>query len=180
MPLLATAVLIGLSQLTAPAVSFMNDMRPHTPGLRHSPLVPSIIFLVCTVGLVWVLYPEGFGGDLLSLRSLPFRFQVELLIYLAASALILSILLNMLRRVIVRRQASRLSVASYVPLSTDRPEGANRPVSRKCFDGHDAVLRSTASTDAGDWLRRTASAVGDMSSILPGHRSNKIAHEVPV
>ena len=179
-PLLATALLIGLSQLTAPAVSFMNDMRPHCLGLRRNPVVPFFIFIVCTVGIIWVLYPDGSGGDLLRQTSLPFRFRVELLIYMAACAIVLAILVNLQRRCILYHQAScrrKISTVMYVPMSSDGPE-KSRPLGRKSFDGRDAVLRSTGSTDVGDWLRRTASAVGELSTILPGYRSNsKIAPE---
>ena len=178
--MLATVLLIGLSQLTAPAVGFMNDMQPHYLGLRRSPLVPLFIFIVCTVGIIWVLYPAGFGGDVLRQRSLPFRFRVELLIYMAACAVVLAILVNVQRRCILYYTAyceRKVSSAMYVPMTSDGPENS-RPLGRRSFDGRDAVLRNTGSTDVGDWLRRTASAVGDLSTILPGYRPNsKVAPE---
>jgi len=51
------------------------------------------------------------------------------------------------------------------------------PVGRKSFDGRDAVLRSTASADMGDWLRRTASAVADLTALLPGPRPSNRVHQ---
>lgn len=85
-PLVATIMLNGLAQVLAPAVSFMIDTQPHCPRLYQEPLVPFIIFVVCTVGIMWALYPAGFGGSLLRQRQLPFRFRVQLLAYMAAFA----------------------------------------------------------------------------------------------
>lgn len=174
-PLLATVLLIGLAQLLAPAVSFSVDMQPHCLGLRHNPIIPLIIFVACTVGIVWVLHPAGFGGDLLRQRQLPFTFRVELLIYMAAWGVVLIIGMKALRRCIRSVQARRMrkiSAEFYVPMSTDRVE-SSRLLGRKSFDGHDTVLRSTGSTDAGDWLRRTASTIA--STVLPsGHSNSKV------
>lgn len=174
MPLLATILLIGLAQLLAPAVSFSIDMQPHCLGLRHNPITPLIIFVACTVGIVWVLYPAGFGGDLVRQRHLPFTFRVELLIYIAAWAVVLIIGMKTLRRCLASVQARRMrrvSAEFYVPTSADRL-GISRPLGRKSFDGPDAVFRSTGSTDAGGWLRRTASAIADLSTVLPSGNPN--------
>ena len=144
-------------------------MQPHCLGLRHNPFTPLIIFVACTVGIVWVLYPAGFGGDLLRQRQLPFTFRVTLLVYLAVWGVVLTIAMKALRRCIASMQARRMRKVSaefYVPASTDRL-GSNRLLGQKSFDGRDAVLRNTGSTDAGDWLRRTASAIAELSTVLP-------------
>lgn len=176
-PLLATVLLIGLAQLLAPAVSFSVDMQPHCLGLRHNPTTPLIIFVACTVGIVWVLYPAGFGGELLKQRQLPLTFRVGLLVYMAAWGIVLIIGMKALRRCITSVQARRMrkiSAEFYVPISTDRLE-SSQPLGRKSFDGRDAVLRSTGSTDVGNWLRRTASAIADLSTVSPsGHPSSKV------
>ena len=177
---MATVLLIGLSQLTAPAISFIKDMRPHCLGLQHNPPVPVFIGVVVVVGVVYILYPEGFGGDLLLQKQLPFRFRVELLCYMAVCAVVLSVMVQVLRRIIVRYQAyciSKMSAGVYIPTSADGPL-IRRPVGRRSFDGRDAILRSTASTDVGDWLRRTASAVADLSALLPVARpSNRVTQD---
>lgn len=174
----ATVLVIGLSQLMAPAISFLNDMRPHCRGPGQNAAIPAFIGVITIVGIVWVLYPTGFGGDLLLQRNLPFRHRVELLCYIAVCAVILTVLVQILRRCIVLYQANhirKLSAADYVPMST---ETSQPPIARKSIDGHDAVLRSTASTDVGDWLRRTASVVTDLTALLPGQRrSNKVGHD---
>ena len=176
-PLLATVLLIGLAQLLAPAVSFSVDMQPHCLGLRHNPITPSIIFVACTVGIVWVLYPAGFGGDLLKQRQLPFTFRVGLLVYMAAWGVVLIIGMKALRQCIISahsRRMRKISAEFYVPMSTDGL-GSSRPLGRKSFDGRDAVLRNTGSTDVGDWLRRTVSAIVDLSTVLPsGHPHSKM------
>ena len=180
-PLVATALLIGIAQMLCPAVSFMIDMQPHCLGLRQNPLVPSIVLVVSAVGFVWVLYPAGFGGDLLGHRQLRFAFRVELLVYMAAWAVVVMIGMKALRRCIAclhTRRMQKISAGFYVPTSTDGP-GTSRPLARKSFDGRDAVQRSTGSTDVGDWLRRTASAVADLSTILPTGRSNKVQEQLP-
>ena len=164
--MLATVVLIGQSQLLAPAVSFFRDMSPHCLPLRQNYLVPLLIFVISCVGVVWVLYPAGFGGDLLRQKHLPFRFRVELLIYMTACGIVLAILVNLQRRLfgyLQARQVRKVSAAIYVASSIEQPDN-KRPLGRKSFDGRDAVLRSTGSSDVGGWLRRTASSVGDVSA----------------
>ena len=149
-------------------------MQPHCLGLRHNPITPLTIFVVFTVGIVWVLYPAGFGGDLLRQRQLPFTFRVKLLVYMAAWGVVLIIAMKALRRCLASVQAHRMrkiSAGFYGPSSTDRL-GSSRPLGRKSFDGHDAELRSTGSTDVGDWLRRTASAITDLSTVLPSGQSH--------
>lgn len=180
--MLATVLVIGLAQVLAPAVSFMIDAQPHCLTLRQEPLIPFIIFVVCTVGIVWMLYPAGFGGDLLRQRHLPFKFRIELLIYMTAYAVVLIIGMKVLRRCVAslhQRRRRKVSADFYVPTDTNRP-GSSVPPGRRSFDGRDAVLRSTGSSDVGAWLRRTASAITDVATALPAGRSNnKVAQGQP-
>lgn len=170
-PLVATVMLNGLAQVLAPAVSFMIDTQPHCPRLYQEPLVPLIIFVVFTVGIVWELCPAGFGGSLLRQRHLPFTFRVKLLVYMGAFAVVLIICMRVLRRCLAsfhQRRSRKITSDFYVPTITDRP-GSSGPLQPS--DGRDAVLRSTASTVVGAWLRRTASAIADLSTALPAGRS---------
>jgi len=177
----ATVLLIGISQLLAPAISFINDMRPHCLGLRQNALIPAFVGVLTVIGIVWVLYPKGFGGDLLLQKQLPLSFRVVLLCYIAACAGVLAVLVQCMRRLIAYYQARhirRLLASTYVPMSTEDPVGRTI-VGRKSFDGRDALLRSTGSTDVGLWLRRTASAVAELSALLPAYRpSNRVAQDV--
>lgn len=177
-PLLATAVVMGLSHLLAPAISFTVDMQPHCLGLRHNMLVPSLVIALLVAGIVWVLVPGAFGDALLEQGQLPLKFRVELLIFFAGNVFVLIILVRLLRQCIERLHARRMrktSGAFYVPASTE--SGSSRPPGRKSFDGRTALLRSTGSTDMGNWLRRTASAVSDVSTFLPTGRSNKVTQD---
>lgn len=171
--MLATILLVGLSQLTAPAISFMNDMQPHCLGLQSNPLVPLVVFVVCSLGIVWVLYPAGFGIGLLD--QIPLRFRVELLLYMAACGFVLGILVRLQRHCLALYQTRckrKVTDTICVPTSADGTENS-MPIGRQSFDGRNAILRSTASTDVGDWLRRTASNGGDMPSMLPAYWSLK-------
>jgi hypothetical protein len=176
-PAVAVVLVIGTSQLMGPAISFINDMKPHCLGLRQNAAIPVFIGVLILLGIVWVLYPSSFGGDLLLQNQLPFRFRLVLVYYIAAWTIAMIVMLQLLRRYIAHYQAGhvkRLSAGVYVPMSTE----TNRaPVGRKSFDGRDAVLRSTVSTDAGDWLRRTASAVADLTALLPGQRPSNRVHQ---
>ena len=169
--------MIGASQLMGPAVIFINDMKPHCLGLRQNVAVPAFIVSMTLAGVVWVLYPPSFGGDLFLQSELPFSFRVVLICYIAAYAAVMVVMVQLLRRYLVQYQVghvTRLSADVCVPMSTEM----NRiPTGRRSFDGHNTVIRSTASTDVGDWLRRTASAVADLTVLLPGHRPNNRVHQ---
>ena len=176
-PAVAVVLVIGTSQLMGPAISFINDMKPHCLGLRQNAAIPVFIGVLTLLGIVWVLYPPSFGGDLLLQNELPFRFRLLLVCYIAAYAVVMIVMLQLLRRYIAHYQAGhvkKLSAGVYVPMSTDMIQA---PVGRKSFDGRDAFLRSTASTDVGDWLRRTASAVADLTALLPGQRPSNRVHQ---
>ena len=178
-PAVAVVLVIGTSQLMGPAISFINDMKPHCLGLRQNAAIPVFIGVLTLLGIVWVLYPPSFGGDLLLQNELPFRFRLLLVCYIAAYAVAMIVIVQLVQRYIAHYQAGhvkRLSAGVYVPMSTEMNRA---PVGRKSFDGRDAVLRSTASTDVGDWLRRTASAVADLTALLPGQRpSNRVYQDV--
>ena len=176
-PAVATVLVIGTSQLMGPAISFINDMKPHCRGLRQNAAIPAFIGLLTLLGILWVLHPPSFGGDLLLQNELPFRFRLILLCYIAAYAVAMTVTVQLLRRYIAHYQAGhikRLSAGVYVPMSIDMNRA---PVGRRSFDGRDAALRTTASTDVGDWLRRTASAVADLTALLPGQRPSNRVHQ---
>ncbi|KAA6419850.1 MAG: hypothetical protein FRX49_10213 [Trebouxia sp. A1-2] len=177
-PAVAVVLVIGTSQLMGPAISFINDMKPHCLGLRQNAAIPVFIGILTLLGIVWVLYPPSFG-DLLLQNELPFRFRLTLVCYMAAYAVVMVVMLQLLRRYIAHYQAGhvkRLSAGVYVPMSTEMNRG---PAGHKSFDGRDTVLRSTASTDVGDWMRRTVSAVADLTALLPGQRpSNRVYQDV--
>ncbi|DBA84307.1 TPA: hypothetical protein ACH3X2_006361 [Trebouxia sp. C0005] len=177
-PAVAVVLVIGTSQLMGPAISFINDMKPHCLGLRQNAAIPVFIGILTLLGMVWVLYPPSFG-DLLLQNELPFRFRLTLVCYMAAYAVVMVVMLQLLRRYIAHYQAGhvkRLSAGVYVPMSTEMNRG---PAGHKSFDGRDTVLRSTASTDVGDWMRRTVSAVADLTALLPGQRpSNRVYQDV--
>lgn len=160
-----------------PAVIFINDMKPHCLGLRQNVAVPAFIGLMTLVGVVWVLYPPSFGGDLFLQSELPFSFRLVLICYIAAYAVVMAVMVQLLRRYLVHHQVGhvmRLSANVYVPMSTEM----NRiPTGHRSFDGHDTVIRSTASTDVGGWLRRTVSAVADLTVLLPGQRPSNRVHQ---
>ena len=149
----------------------MNDMQPHCLGLQSNPLVPFTVFVVCALGVVWVLYPFGFGSSLLYQMKLPLRFRVELLLYIAACGFILGILVRVQRQCLAsyqKRCTRKVTDASCVPTSADGTVNSV-PLGRQSFDGRNAVLRSTTSADLGDWVRRTGSTEGDLSSILSAY-----------
>lgn len=176
-PAVAVVLVIGTSQLMGPAVSFVNDMKPHCLGLRQNAAIPVSIGVLILLGIVWVLYPPSFGGDLLLQNELPFRFRLILVCYIAVYSVAMIVMRQLLRRYIAHYQAGhvkKLSAGVYVPMSTDMIQA---PVGRKSFDGRDTVLRSTASTDVGVWLRRTASAVADLTALLPGQRPSNRVHQ---
>ena len=177
-PLLATSLVIGLCQLLAPAISFTIDMRPHCLGLRHNVPVLAVVFVPLTLGIVWVLAPGAFDL-LLRQDQVPLNFRAGLLVYVAGWVVVLTILVKLLRWCIETLHARRLqkiSTAFYVPASTDS-FGGIRPAGRKSSDGRGASRRSTGTSDIGDWLRRTATAVVDLSTFLPTGRSNKVAQD---
>ena len=177
---MAMVLLIGLSQLLAPAFSFLLDMRPHCLGLRQNALVPSFV-LIITIALVsWELHPSDFGADWMWQKSLPMHFKLMLIWYIGIFAFVLAVSMPILRRIIARYQdAQTQSSAPVADNSTNTEDAESRqPVGRRSFDGRDIPLRKTASSDVGDWMRRTASAVTDLTSLLPaGRPSNRIAQD---
>ena len=176
-PAVAVVLVIGTSQLLGPAISFLNDMKPHCLGLRQNAAIPVFIGILTLFGIVWVLYPPSFGGNLLLQNELPFRFRLILVCYIAAYAVVMIVMVQLLRRYIAHYQAGhvkKLSAGVYVPMSTEMNRA---PVGRKPFYGRDTVLRSTASTDVGDWLRRTASAVAELTALFPGQRPSNRVHQ---
>lgn len=176
-PVVSTILVIGTTQLVAPTFSFVSTMKPHCRGMRQNPVVPALVAIISLVWTVCLLYPNGFSEDLLLQRHLPFRFRIKLLCCTAASMILLAVLARTVQWLNLHAKPIRkLSAGTYIPTSS---EMGGTLIGCKSYDGRDAVFRRTASTDVGDWLRRTASIVTDMTRLLPGQRpSNRVAQDM--